>query len=78
MEFRNILNLERIEVLIDPETLEYRLDMNLVNMGHLYCVLQDIIQKIENTEMGDNVTFTESESGRELDKDELRKFLKKS
>ena len=41
---------ERFEVLINSETGEYTIEMGLIQMGHLYSVLKDLIERIENDE----------------------------
>lgn len=38
---------EKLEILIDPETLEYQLDIKYVKISHIRAVCEDIIRRID-------------------------------
>jgi hypothetical protein len=44
---------ERLEIEIDPETLEYKLDIHMVKLSNLQGVLEDILEKIKNGELSE-------------------------
>lgn len=69
------LNVERVEILIDPHSLEYQVDLHSCNLGHIYTVMKHFIERIENGDFGDNVIITEEDSGRELNPDEIRDYI---
>jgi hypothetical protein len=69
------LNMERVEILIDPDTLEYQVDLHSCNLGHIYTVLKSFVERIEAGDFGENVVVTEEDSGRELNPDEIRDYI---
>ena len=44
---------ERIEILINPETGAYHIDAGMVRISHMYMVLKDLIERLENNEFSD-------------------------
>lgn len=77
MAFKNSLNLERVEIQIDPDSLEYRMDIHLCSMERLYWVISDIKKKLENQDLGSTVTVTNEETGKELTQDERADYFSK-
>jgi hypothetical protein len=39
--------MEKLEITIDPETLEYQLDIHMMKLSHMEIVLEDILKKIK-------------------------------
>ena len=44
-------DLERIEITIKPDTLDYYMDVHIVQLSHLREVLVDIVNRIDNGEI---------------------------
>lgn len=49
------LNTERITIDIDPDTLEYKLEMNYCKLDHVYAVLKTLVERIETNDLGPDV-----------------------
>ena len=73
--FRNPLTLERIQIEIDPDTLEYRLEIDGCNLNRLLAVIKDIHQKLESGNLGPNVEVTNENTGKELDDNEREEYF---
>lgn len=72
----NHLSAERIEILIDPDSLEYSLELSHVSMNTLVTVLEDILDMITDPNRSkEGLTFMD-EDGQTIDPDDIEVFNK--
>jgi hypothetical protein len=59
----------RIEILIDPETLEYQLTIDYVKLKHIHAVCSDILRRIEANEFDRDDLIVGEEEGQDEGED---------
>jgi phosphate-selective porin len=75
-EFNSSKDLERIEILINPDTLEYSLSCNDTYVEDIYVVLRELINCIETGEMDGTFKLEDIDSGKPVENTEISKRIR--